>query len=232
MPDTCSQIKKRLNSALHDTIPGATLSICTLPDCQELKLWLLDANYPQHQLSSDALLRIMNEPLYWIFCWASGQVLARYIRDNKQLVAGKRVVDFGCGSGVAAIAAAKAGAVEVIACDIDPLAIDATKLNAELNNVELTLSNDFNKITGDCDVILVADVLYDATNLPWLALFSRRAECVLVADSRIKNFNYPPYEYLKTMSSNTLPDLDESEEFRHVKLYTKNKPIEKNKNLS
>jgi predicted nicotinamide N-methyase len=42
----------------------------------------------------------MQEPLYWVFCWASGQAMARYMMDNPQLIKGKRVLDFGCGSGV------------------------------------------------------------------------------------------------------------------------------------
>lgn len=50
-------------------------------------------------------------------------------------VAGARVVDFGCGSGILAIAAAKLGAAEVLAVDIDPQALLATHDNAERNGV-------------------------------------------------------------------------------------------------
>ncbi len=221
MIDKHNHAIKRLNNALSDTIPGATLCRSSLNCSEDIELWLLSPDYPQHTLSSEALLRIMDEPLYWIFCWASGQVLAQYIFENKQLVMGKRVIDFGSGSGVAGIAAAKSGAKEVVACDIDPIALEATRLNAELNNVSLTLLDSFESITGDCDLILVADVLYDAENLPWLSLFAEKATSVLVADSRIKNFDFPPYRYLESKQGNTVPDLDESEEFRHVKLYIK-----------
>ncbi len=58
-------------------------------------------------------------------------------------VAGKRVLDFGAGSGIAGIAAARAGALEVVACDLDPLALDACRANAALNGVELNYSSDF-----------------------------------------------------------------------------------------
>ena len=50
-------------------------------------------------------------------------------------VRGQRVIDFGCGSGILAIAAAKLGAHEVIAVDIDPQALQATVDNARRNNV-------------------------------------------------------------------------------------------------
>ncbi len=163
--------------------------------------------------------RIMDDPLYWVFCWASGQVLAEYLIDNPQWVRGKRVLDFGCGSGVVAIAAAQAGAAEVVACDIDPLALEATALNAQLNDVRLTLSDDYHAVQGEVDLITVADVLYDRENLPWLAQFALRSPAVLVADSRVKDFDFPPYELLERRESCTLPDLDESAEFRCVSIY-------------
>ncbi|MGQ9426438.1 class I SAM-dependent methyltransferase [Gilvimarinus sp. F26214L] len=135
------------------------------------------------------------------------------------LVAGKRVLDFGCGSGVVAIAAAMAGAAEVIACDIDPLARAATDANAGLNRVALTLSEDFDQVRGEIDVIVAADVLYDRGNLPWLHRFRERANGVLVGDSRIKLFDFPGYRKLCETGGCTLPDLDESAEFRKVSIY-------------
>ncbi|NDZ14732.1 50S ribosomal protein L11 methyltransferase [Variovorax sp. WS11] len=51
--------------------------------------------------------------------------------------AGKRVLDYGCGSGILAIGAAKFGAAEIDAVDIDEAAVDATRLNAEANRVQL-----------------------------------------------------------------------------------------------
>ena len=72
-------------------------------------------------------------PPYWAYDWAGGTVLARYILDHPETVKGLRVLDLGSGSGVVAIAAAKAGAAEVIAADIDENAVTAAKLNAELN---------------------------------------------------------------------------------------------------
>lgn len=208
-----------LESALTAILPGAALRITPLPDVPQLRLHLLADDYPRGQLDAEGMQRVMDNPLYWVFCWASGQVLARHLIDNPATVTGKRVLDFGCGSGVVAIAAALAGAGHVVACDIDPLALAATQLNADLNGVSLQLCSDFFDAAGDFDLILVADVLYDRANLPWLQRFLQRASEVLVADSRVKDFSVPPYRQLGRQDSCTLPDLDESAEFRDVRLY-------------
>ncbi len=55
--------------------------------------------------------------------------------DNLDL-SGKTVIDFGCGSGILAIAAIKLGAAKVIGIDIDPQALLASKDNAARNGVE------------------------------------------------------------------------------------------------
>lgn len=208
-----------LNTRLQEILPSARLEVMSLPDVPELRLLLLSQDYPQGHLSQQEMARVMDNPLYWVFCWASGQVLARYILDHPQWVAGKRVLDFGCGSGVVAVAAAMAGAGEVVACDIDPLAIEATRINAQLNGVELVPSEDYFAVTGDIDLIIVADVLYDRENFPWLQRFLARAPEILIADSRVKNFDHPPYRQIDRKDSCTLPDLDESAEFRDVRIY-------------
>lgn len=190
-----------------------------LPDVPELSLYLLNADFCSAALSRDEMLAVLNYPAYWAFCWASGQVLARWLLDHPHWLRGKTVLDFGCGSGVAAIAAAKAGAARVIACDLDPDALLATRHNARLNAVELELCADFLDVRGHVDVILVADVLYDRANLDWLPRFRRRAAQVLVADSRVKNFNATGYRRIGAFTSTTWPDLDEFDEFRSVQLY-------------
>ncbi|PID55045.1 MAG: protein methyltransferase [Gammaproteobacteria bacterium] len=212
-------IVDELNQALGRVIPGAYLEAITLPEVPPLQLYLLNANYPQQNLDAEAVAFIMNNPLYWVFCWASGQVLARLILREPERVKGRRVVDFGSGSGVVAIAAAMAGASEVIACDTDPVALAACEANAALNQVTLALSDDFSVIDGDVDVITAADVLYDRANLPWLSLFSERATSVLMADSRMPDFELRPYELIARRTSSTWPDLDESQTFRQVRVY-------------
>ena len=204
---------------LREIIPGARLETVALNTSTPIQLLLLNADYPQGDLREDDMQRVMNNPLYWIFCWASGQVLANFLIDNPHWVKNKRVLDFGCGSGVVAIAAAMAGAAEVIACDIDPLALAATKINAELNGVDLSLTDEYFDVSGDVDLIIVADVLYDKSNFVWLQRFVERAAQVLIADSRVKNFDLPPYLALARFEGWTMPDLDESAEFRDVRIY-------------
>ena len=208
-----------LSQGIQGLLPEARIEATALPHYPELQLFLLNADYPQHGLPAEAVAQLMDNPLYWVFCWASGQVLARFLRDDPSWVAGKRVLDFGCGSGVVAIAAARCGAREVIACDIDPLALAATRRNAQLNAVDITLASNYFDIAGEIDLIIVADVLYDRENLIWLQRFVDRAGTVLIADSRVKSFNYPPYVQIEQCEACTLPDLDESREFRDVRIY-------------
>ncbi len=208
-----------LTQCLQQHLRHARADSQCLPQVPDLRLYLLNADYPQQQLSAEEIEAVMHYPAYWAFCWASGQVLAEFLLGNPQWVQGKRVLDFGSGSGVAGIAAAKAGAARVIACDIDPDAQIATAANAALNGVTVEVRGDYDEVDEPIDIILVADVLYDRSNFPWLARFLARAPQVLVADSRVKDFEFPGYRFLKQRQSCTLPDLDESAEFREVRLY-------------
>ncbi|MEM8561532.1 MAG: 50S ribosomal protein L11 methyltransferase [Pseudomonadota bacterium] len=208
-----------LKAAVSRIIHNADLRETALPRSPAIRLLLLDGDYPQGELSSDEMRRIMDNPLYWVFCWASGQVLAEFLLADRNWVADKRVLDFGSGSGVVAIAAAMAGAREVIACDCDPMALEATRVNAARNGVQLQTVQDFHAVRGPIDLIIVADVLYDRANLHWLTLFAQRAEVVLLADSRIKDFDHPAYRAIARESSCTMPDLDESAQFRDVRIY-------------
>lgn len=207
-----------LQQALGELLGDARLCAERLPGT-DIDLWLIDANNMDREFSPDEARRILEEPPYWCFCWASGLVLAHWLADKPEWVRGKRVLDFGAGSGIAAIAAAKAGAAEVVACDLDPLALDACRANAELNGVELTYSADFFQEEDRFDLIIVADVLYDRANLPLLDEFLSRGREALVADSRVRDFSHPLYQRLGILDGCTWPDLAEPAEFRHVSLY-------------
>jgi predicted nicotinamide N-methyase len=116
-------------------------------------------------------------PPFWAFPWAGGQALARYVLDHPASVRGRRVLDAAAGSGLVAIAAARAGAAGVVAGDIDQNAVAAIGLNATANGVAVTArALDF--AAGDAcgaEVILAADVFYQR-ELAELALrFLRRA---------------------------------------------------------
>ncbi|MEA1030752.1 50S ribosomal protein L11 methyltransferase [Pseudomonas sp. N-137] len=207
-----------LQHALGQLLGDARLVACPLPET-ELKLWLIDGDNMDRAFSPEETRRILHEPPYWSFCWASGLAMARYLVEQPHWVAGKRVLDFGAGSGVAGIAALKAGALEVVACDLDPLALAACQANALLNDVTLGYSEDFFAEDDRFDLILVADVLYDRANLPLLDQFLSRGREALVADSRVRDFQHPLYRRIEMLEAMTLPDLAEPEEFRHVSLY-------------
>src|SRR5579859_7947713 len=127
-------------------------------------------------------------PPFWAFPWAGGQGLARYVLDHRETVAGRRVFDAASGSGLVAIAAARAGAREVTAGDIDPNALAAIAANAKLNDVTLEVrSFDFASTTPpDTDIVLAADVFYQrdlaAQALAWLEAAAMSGADVLVAD--------------------------------------------------
>lgn len=207
-----------LQAALADLLGDARLGAETLPGT-DIRLWLIDAANMDRAFSPEETRRILEEPPYWSFCWASGLVLARWLAENPERVRGKRVLDFGAGSGVAAIAAAKAGAAEVVACDLDPLALAACRANAELNGVQLGYSTDFFAEPDRYDLIIVADVLYDRANLPLLDHFLSRGREALVADSRVRDFQHSLYSRLEILDACTWPDLAEPAEFRRVSLY-------------
>ncbi|MES2817942.1 MAG: 50S ribosomal protein L11 methyltransferase [Pseudomonadota bacterium] len=207
-----------LQTALGELLGDAQLLAQNLPGT-ELKLWLIGAANMDRAFDPDETRRILAEPPYWSFCWASGLVLARWLSEQPEWVYGKTVLDFGAGSGVAAIAAAKAGAAEVVACDLDPLALEACRANAALNDVELSYSSDFFQEADRFDLILVADVLYDRANLPLLDQFLSRGQQALVADSRVRDFRHPLYQRLGLFDACTWPDLAEPAEFRQVSLY-------------
>lgn len=206
-----------LDNHVSQLVPKARLTAQALQQAPEITLYLINADFPRCQLDAETTRRLMETPPYWAFCWASGQVLARYLLDNPQLVAGRHVVDFGAGSGVVGIAAALAGAARVTCCDNDPMACQAIAANAALNQVTLEIVE---QLPGEAaDLMVLADVLYDRENLPLVASLVGRARELLLADSRVRNLQLPPFVLLDSYDSCTWPDLDESEEFNTVRLY-------------
>lgn len=133
------------------------------PLLPEVRLYLADESLPIWKKMEDHLGALNVPPPFWAFAWPGGQALARYILDRPEEIIGRRVIDIGAGSGLTAIAAARAGADAVLAVDIDLFALEAIALNAEANKVSLQtsesdlLSAEFNAV----DVILVGDLFYE-----------------------------------------------------------------------
>jgi predicted nicotinamide N-methyase len=161
------------------------------------------------------------EPPFWAFAWPGGQATARLLLDEPQRVAGKRVLDFAAGCGIAAIAAAQAGAA-VEAAEIDPMACAALRLNAALNGVEVAVIED-DVVGSDCrwDVILAGDVCYEAPMtahiLPWLRRMAALCE-VWVADP---GRAYLPGQGLAPIARHAVPTSRELEdrELREVTIF-------------
>ena len=103
--------------------------------CRRFRCYVADESVPMWEKTEEELGAIGLPPPYWAFAWAGGQALARHVLDHRDIVAGKRVLDLAAGSGLVAIAAAKAGAAPVIAADIDAFTEAAIALNAEANDV-------------------------------------------------------------------------------------------------
>src|SRR5580700_2582412 len=109
------------------------------PLTPEIRLWLADEAVPIWKKTEDELGAMGLPPPFWAFAWAGGQALARYVLDHPDIVAGRDVLDVASGSGMVAIAAAKAGARRVTASDIDPYAAAAIALNGALNGVSVSV---------------------------------------------------------------------------------------------
>ena len=190
----------------------------------EIKLHVAEESLPIWEKTEEELGEMNVPPPYWAFAWAGGQVLARYILDNPALVAGKRVLDLGSGSGLVAIASRRAGAAEALAADIDPFASAAALTNAEANGVRLRVTDDdiLDKTPGDIDVVLVGDMFYERDLSARVVSFIERAAAsdapVLVGDPWRSYF---PTERFTSIASYDVPTTRELEdrEMKHAAVW-------------
>jgi predicted nicotinamide N-methyase len=154
-------------------------------------------------------------PPFWAFAWAGGQALARYLLDHPDEVAGKRVVDFATGSGIVAIAAAKAGAADVLAADIDGFCAAAVALNAAANGVAVrfTDANLLDAAPPSADVILAADICYEqplaGLVMAWLGRARAAGTRVLIGDP---GRSYFPMSGLTQLAEYRVPTTRELED--------------------
>jgi predicted nicotinamide N-methyase len=163
-------------------------AIAAPPLVPEIPLHLATEITPIWQATEETLARTGVPPPFWAFAWAGGQALARYLLDHPAQVAGRSVLDFGSGSGVVAIAAAKAGATAVLAADIDHFAVAAIAANAVLNGVVISVATEdlLDTVSSRWDVVTAGDVCYEqpmadrATT--WLRMLAARRTLVLLSD--------------------------------------------------
>jgi len=194
----------------------ANTELLAPPLVPEVKLHLATEIVPLWRKSEEELESMGVPPPYWAFAWAGGQALARYILDNPARVAGKTVLDFGAGSGLVGIAAAKAGAARVISSDIDKFAAAAVVLNADANDVHMDVVCD--DVIGSelvADVILCGDMCYERPLaeklLAWLRNREQAGATVLLGDPGRSYFPKSDMERLALFRVQTTRDLEDRE---------------------
>jgi predicted nicotinamide N-methyase len=149
------------------------------------------------------------DPPFWAFAWAGGQALARHLLDHPEAVKGRRVIDIASGSGLVAIAAARAGAATVTAYDIDPLAAAAITVNAGANGeAVLPVCADVLDEAPDVDVMLVADAFYERDLAERVMRFLERGHA-RGADVLAGDFGraYLPRDRLRALAAYDVPGL-------------------------
>lgn len=182
-------------------------ALLAVPHVPEIRLHLAHEAIELWQKTEGELARMGLPPPFWAFAWAGGQALARYLLDHPEIVAGKRVLDFASGSGLVGIAAAMAGAGNVLAADIDEYAVCAIALNAEANGVAVEpVRRDLIGEAGDWDVILAGDILYEqglaARVIAWLEAEQGRGIMVLIGDP---GRSYMPRDKLVALATYEVP---------------------------
>jgi predicted nicotinamide N-methyase len=193
------------------------------PLVPEVQLHLATEVVPLWRKTEEELEAEGIPPPYWAFAWAGGQALARYVLDNPHTVRGKTVLDFGSGSGLVAIAAAKCGAASVVAADIDAFAAAAIRLNADANGAAVDVTTD--DVIGRAkawDVLLIGDMCYERPLaerlLTWLTECARGGATVLMGDPGRSYFPKSGVEKLITYNVQTTREL-EDREIRETSVY-------------
>lgn len=179
----------------------------------EIRLRLFDQDGPWGATGQSLFTETGPHP-YWAFAWGSGQAMARYLLDHPATVDGRRVLDFGAGSGIVSIAAARAGASHVTASEIDPIAIEAIRLNAELNRVSIETCVGKSPAAREYDVIIMCDAFYHWPGNEFTYLPGDASEQLLVAIpnfrglARGREFPRNSLKELAQYEVRTVPDLE------------------------
>jgi predicted nicotinamide N-methyase len=202
--------------AARESFIAANTRLQRPPHTPEIQLCLADEITPIWRMTEEALQEIGLPPPFWAFAWAGGQALARYVLDHREVVAGKRVLDFACGSGIVGIAAMLAGAAEATCADVDAFCGAALALNARANGVAA-------RYVGDdlldapppawAEVILAGDICYEKPLaervLAWLQAARAAGATVLIGDP---GRSYFPRTGLEKLAEYQVPTTRELED--------------------
>lgn len=208
-PDRCA----RLDPA---TFIKANMRLVRVPALPEIQFYTAHPGSGLRRLvesEDDAEDALEPQPPYWAYAWAGGTVLARYVLDHPMTVAGRRVLDLGAGSGIVGIAAAMAGARDVIAAEIDRNGVAAIGLNAAANGAAITAIAD--DITmgppPPVDLVLAGDVFYGREValrvIPFLDRCLAAGIDVLVGDPRRNDL---PLSRLRLLAEYRVPDFGQT----------------------
>lgn len=195
----------------------ANTKLLPVPLVPEIELYLAEESLPIWQKTEEELEARNIPPPYWAFAWAGGMALARYILDHASLVAGRHVLDLGSGSGLAAIAAAKARAAAVQAAEIDAFAITAITLNAEANGVSvMTIERDLlADAQASAEVLLIGDLFYERGLAERTLAYCEQARAhqalVLVGDPQRSYFPRDRFEPLAEYAVPVTRELEDAE---------------------
>jgi predicted nicotinamide N-methyase len=166
----------------------ANTELLPVPLTPEIRLHLAHEALPIWRKTEEELAAEGLPPPFWAFAWAGGQALARYVLDNGDLVAGRRVLDLASGSGLVGIAAGLSGAASVLCADVDPFAVQAIPVNAAANGITVE-ATDADLLAG-CRLtfgcVLVGDLFYEKGLAASALAFLRRQQAagadVLIGD--------------------------------------------------
>jgi predicted nicotinamide N-methyase len=185
----------------------AETRLLPVPHAPEIVLHVAAEATDLWQRTEEELGEMGLPPPFWAFAWAGGQALARHVLDHPETVRGRRVLDFASGSGLCAIAAARAGARTVEASELDPFGRAAIRLNGEANGAAVeVLGEDLVGLDRGWDAVLAGDIFYErdlaARVTAWLAALARRGAAVLIGDP---GRSYLPRERLETVATYAVP---------------------------
>jgi len=183
-------------------------AVAAPPLVPELRVHLATEVTPLWQATERLLQAEHLPPPFWAFAWPGGQALARWLLDHPDSVAGRRVLDLGAGSGLGAIAAARAGAAAVLAADMDAFACTAVRLNAALNGVAVEVA--MRDVTAgpvpEADLVIAGDVCYERAAADritvWLRQRAAEGVQVLIGDP---GRTYLPKEGLELLARYDVP---------------------------
>jgi predicted nicotinamide N-methyase len=185
-----------------------------VPLVPELRLFQATELTPLWRETAGGLAGWDDSP-FWAFPWAGGQALARHVLDHPALVARRRVADFASGSGLVALAAARAGAASVLALDHDPFCEAALRVNAELNGaaVAFRAGDAIGAPLPGVEVLLAGDVFYERPlaerGLAWFRALAARGVTVLAGDA---GRAYAPREGFRVLAEHEVPTSVEIED--------------------